>query len=115
MRAKRTGKYANTNLVPAPRDSPGPSPMDTVWNYLHQNKFCALVWNGYEEIMAACKAAWNGSMADPASITSIGTGERTWVSLWWGGYYTIGQCKSGQAHRQEQKDKPVRIKQHAIS
>ena len=44
--------------------------MENVWDYLRQNKLCALVWNSYNEIVDACKTAWNWLIADPARITS---------------------------------------------
>lgn len=31
--------------------------MKNVWDYLQQNKLCATVWDGYEQIIEACKAA----------------------------------------------------------
>ena len=44
-----------------------------VWDYLRQNKLCALVWESYDDIVEACKSAWNWLIDDPARITSIGT------------------------------------------
>ena len=53
--------------------------MENVWAYLRANKLCALVWNSYEEIMEACRTAWNWLIADPDRIRSIGT--RDWATV----------------------------------
>jgi hypothetical protein len=47
--------------------------MENVWDYLRQNKLCARVWDSYDDIVAACSAAWQWLTADPTRITSIGT------------------------------------------
>ena len=55
----------NITLLHLPPYSPELNPMENVWAYLRQNKLCALVWEGYDEIMDACKTAWNWLIADP--------------------------------------------------
>jgi transposase len=67
----------NIALLTLPPYSPELNPMEKVWDYLRQNKLCALVWNSYDEILEACKTAWNWLIADPARIRSIGS--RTWA------------------------------------
>jgi len=67
----------NITLLTLPPYSPELNPMEKVWDYLRQNKLCALVWNSYDEIVEACKTAWNWLIADPARIQSIGS--RTWA------------------------------------
>ena len=49
------------------------------WDYLRQNKLCALVWESYDAIVDACIAAWNWLIANPERITSIGT--RDWACV----------------------------------
>ncbi len=71
----------NIVLLHLPPYSPELNPMENVWDYLRQNKLCALVWDGYDDIVAACTTAWNWLIADPVSITSIGTREWACVSL----------------------------------
>ena len=61
--------------------SPELNPMENVWDYLRQNKLCALVWDSYDDIVQACKTAWNWLIADPTQISSIGTREWACVSL----------------------------------
>ena len=55
--------------------------MEKLWDYLRQNKLCALVWDTYKDILDACKTIWNYLIDDPALIRSIGSRERAYVSL----------------------------------
>lgn len=71
----------NIILLHLPPYSPELNPMENVWDYLRQNKLCALVWDSYDDIVQACKTAWNWLIADPARISSIGTREWACVSL----------------------------------
>lgn len=66
---------ANITLLHLPPYSPELNPMENVWDYLRQNKFCALVWDSYDEIVDACKTAWNWLINDPERIKSIGARE----------------------------------------
>ena len=60
--------------------------MENVWDYLRQNKLCAQIWNSYDDIVEACKTAWNWLIADPSRIMSTGTRSWACVSLWAGWY-----------------------------
>ena len=71
----------NIVLLHLPPDTPELNPTENVWDYLRQNKLCALVWDSYDEIVDPCKTAWNWLIADPARITFIGTREWACVSL----------------------------------
>ncbi len=53
--------------------------MENVWEYLRANKLSALVWNSDDEIIDACRAAWNFLIDDPERIKSIGT--RDWATV----------------------------------
>jgi hypothetical protein len=53
--------------------------MENVWGYLRQNKLCSTVWDSYDEIVEACKIAWNWLIGDPDRIRSIGT--RAWATV----------------------------------
>jgi hypothetical protein len=55
--------------------------MENVWAYLRQNKLCARVWDGYDDIVEACMKAWYFLVDDPNRIRSIGTREWACVSL----------------------------------
>jgi len=67
----------NIVLLHLPPYSPELNPMENVWDYLRQNKLCALVWESYDDIVEACKIAWNWLIADPDRIRSIGA--RDWA------------------------------------
>ena len=69
----------NITLLSLPAYSPELNPMEKVWDYLRQNKLCALVWNTYEEILDACQGAWRFLINDPDRIRSIGI--RQWACV----------------------------------
>jgi hypothetical protein len=69
----------NMTLLPLPPYAPELNPMENVWEYLRANKLCALVWDSYDDIVAACKAAWDFLIQDPDRIRSIG--QRTWACV----------------------------------
>ena len=71
----------NIVLLHIPPYSPELNPMENVWDYLRQNKLCALVWESYDQIVEACGQAWNWLIDDPARIKSIGTREWACVNL----------------------------------
>ena len=47
----------NITLLPIPPDTPERNSMENVWQYLRQNKLCALVWDSYDDIVNACACA----------------------------------------------------------
>jgi hypothetical protein len=49
----------NISLLPSPPYSPELNPMENVWDYLRQKELCAEVWDTYDDILEACKTAWN--------------------------------------------------------
>jgi hypothetical protein len=53
--------------------------METVWQYLRQNKLCARLWDTYDDIVDACKQAWHFLINAPNRIRSIGT--RNWARV----------------------------------
>jgi transposase len=71
----------NITLLPLPPYAPELNPMENVWEYLRQNKLCALVWDTYEGIVQACRDAWTFLVDDPARIRSIGTREWACVNV----------------------------------
>src|ERR671928_1805073 len=78
---RRLGVPDNVTLLPLPSYSPELNPMENVWEYLRANRLCALVWDSYEAIVAACRTAWHFLINDPERIRSIGTREWACVSL----------------------------------
>jgi hypothetical protein len=69
----------NISLLPLPSYATELNPMENVREYLRANKLCALVWDSYDDIVAACKAAWDFLIEDPARIRSIG--HRDWACV----------------------------------
>ena len=73
QRGKKLVVPDNISLLSLPPYSPELNPMENVWDYLRQNKLCAQVWDTNDDILEACKNAWNWLIADPHRIRSIGT------------------------------------------
>jgi hypothetical protein len=69
----------NIVLLHLPPYSPELNPMENVWDYLRQNKLCATVWDSYDDIVEACRVAWNWLIADSDRIRSIGA--RSWATV----------------------------------
>ena len=69
----------NITLIRLPPYAPELNPVEIVWDYLRANKLCRLVWNSYEEIVQACKEAWDFLINDPDRIASIG--QREWACV----------------------------------
>ncbi len=68
----------NITLLSLPPYAPELNPRN-VWEYLRANKLCALVWNTYDEIINACREAWDFLIREPDRIRSIGT--REWACV----------------------------------
>ena len=79
QRGKKLIVPDNITLLSLPPYSPELNPMENVWNYLRQNKLCALVWDTYQEILDACESAWIFLINDPDRIRSIAT--RHWACV----------------------------------
>ena len=71
----------NIVLLHLPPYSPELNPMENVWAYLRTNRLCTLVWDTYNDIVDACKNAWNWLIADPDRFRSIGTRARATVNV----------------------------------
>ncbi len=55
-------------LLPLPPYSPELNPVENVWEFLRGNSLSHRVWETYEEIMEACRYAWNQLMQMPDRI-----------------------------------------------
>ena len=53
------------------------NPVENVWEFLRGNFLSHRVWETYEEIMQACRYAWNQLMQMPGGIASIT--RRSWA------------------------------------
>jgi transposase len=69
----------NLSLLPLPPKSPELNPVENVWQFLRQNKLSNRIFDDDEAIVTAACEAWNGLIADPARVTSIGT--RRWAII----------------------------------
>ena len=77
-----TGKLRvpeNLSLLPLSPKSPELNPVETVWQFLPQNKLSNRIFGDYQAIVTAACPAWNSLLADPARITSIVT--RQWATI----------------------------------
>ena len=81
QRGKQLVVPDNISLLSLPPYSPELNPMEKVWDYLRQNKLCAQVWDTYDDILEACKTAWNFLIDDPGRIRSIGSREWACVNV----------------------------------
>jgi len=67
----------NIALLPLPPYAPELNPVENIWQYLRQNQLSHRVWDTYQQIIDACRDAWNSLIADPSRIKSIAT--RDWA------------------------------------
>ena len=52
---------ANITLLPLPPRSPELNPVENVWQFLRDNHLSNRVFQGYDDIVAHCRDAWNGA------------------------------------------------------
>jgi len=69
----------NVVLLKLPPYAPELNPTENIWQYLRANALANSVWETYEDIVDACSQAWNGLIAKPDVIASIGT--RQWAQV----------------------------------
>jgi putative transposase len=69
----------NITLLHLPPYAPELNPVENIWEYLRGNQLCSLVWDTYDEIVEACRNAWDFLVTDPNRIRSIAT--HTWTSV----------------------------------
>ena len=67
----------NISLLSLPPYSPELNPVENIWQFLRGNFLSHQVWNSYDEILAACRNAWNKFMQMPEQIASIT--QRDWI------------------------------------
>jgi transposase len=61
----------NITLLSLPPYSPELNCMENVWDYPRRNELCHLIWDTYEDMVAACAKAWRFLVNDPDRIRSI--------------------------------------------
>ena len=77
-----TGKLdVPDNITPIflPSRAPELNPVENVWQYLRQNWLSNTVFENYDAIIDAARAAWRKLIAQPETITSIGM--RDWAHV----------------------------------
>ena len=67
----------NITLILLPSRAPELNPVENVWQYLRQNWLSNRIFETYDHIIDAACDAWRKLIAQPATITAIGT--RQWV------------------------------------
>ena len=67
----------NISLLPLPPYAPELNPVENIWQFLRANFLSHQVWNTYDDILAACRNAWNKLMQMPERIASIT--QREWI------------------------------------
>ncbi len=67
----------NLTLIFLPSRAPELNPVENIWQYLRQTWLSNRVFNTYDEIIDAACDAWRRLVAQPRTITSIGS--RQWA------------------------------------
>ena len=69
----------NMTLIFLPSRAPELNPVENVWQYLRQTWLSNRVFETYEAIIGAACEAWRNLLAQPHTITSIGS--RDWAHI----------------------------------
>ena len=69
----------NITLILLPSRAPELNPVENVWQYLRQTWLSNRVFHTYEDIIEAACEAWRKLLAQPETITSIGS--RQWALI----------------------------------
>jgi len=64
-------------LLPLPPYAPELNPVENVWEFLCGNHLSHRVWATYDDILGACRDAWNKLLQMPDRIASIT--RRSWA------------------------------------
>jgi transposase len=67
----------NISLLPLPPYAPELNPVENLWQFLRSNFLSHRIWDTYDDILAACRDAWNKLMQAPESIASLT--QRDWI------------------------------------
>ena len=67
----------NISLLPLPPYAPELNPVENLWQFLRSNFLSHQIWDTYDDILAACRDAWNNLMQAPESIASLT--QRDWI------------------------------------
>jgi hypothetical protein len=78
-RSPRLDLPDNIVLLPLPPYAPELNPVENIWEFIRSNYLSHRVFEDYQEILNACRDAWNAMMQLPQTIKSIGT--REWAQV----------------------------------
>ena len=67
----------NISIVALPAKCPELNPVENIWQFMRDNRLSNRVFEGYDDIVAHCCAAWNDLIDQPWRIRSIG--KRNWA------------------------------------
>lgn len=70
-RSPRLNVPDNIVLLPLPPYSPELNPVENVWEYMRGNFLSHRVWRTYDDIIEACRDAWNKFIQMSARIASV--------------------------------------------
>ncbi len=69
----------NIVLLALPPYAPELNPVENVWQFMRGNSLSNRAFENYQQIVEACRDAWNALIQLPHSITSLGT--RSWAEI----------------------------------
>ena len=69
----------NITMILLPSRAPELNPVENIWQYLRQTWLSNRVFDTYEDIIEAACDAWRRLVAQPDTITSIGSREWAWA------------------------------------
>ena len=69
----------NITLILLPSRAPELNPVENIWQYMRANWLSNRVFETYDAIIDAACDAWRKLIAQPQTITSIGT--RDWANI----------------------------------
>ena len=71
--------FDNVTLVRLPPYSPELNPVEQIWQWLRQNELANKCFDGYEDIVNSCCAAWNSFISDLDRVKKMYM--REWIYL----------------------------------
>jgi len=70
---------ANVRLLHLPGCAPELNPIENVWEHLRASHLSISVWDTYDQIVDACRRAWNAVINNPERVVSVTT--RRWAQV----------------------------------
>ncbi len=67
-------------MIRLPSYAPELNPTENIWEYLRKNNLALRVHDDYDDIVEACRKAWNDLVAMPQRLASITRRDWAYVS-----------------------------------